>query len=465
MIGFLLLPVFTHYLSPNDYGVSALILVYTTLLNGIFSLGTGASIGIYYFEETEDAGRTKVIWTTAVLLLCNCLLLALVGFIFASKFSLWMFGSADFAYLIRLSLATLTVNTLTIPFLAFLQLEEKAKTYVLLTTFSSLLTLLLSALAVVYMGHGIAGLFEGSLIGAIVLLMGTLAIALRHSKFSLNLSLIRPLIKTGFPSIFGVGAFFFIDWSDRLLLNRFLGLGEVGVYSIGYSFGMVMSLAVAAFGNAWPPYFISFINKRDEASVLFGRVLKYYVIVFGTLTLVFFLMARPVILTMTTAEFHGAFTVVGLVALSYMLKGCYLIMLPPLVYEKRLYIQSGIEWAAAVINVGLNLLLIPLLRKEGAAIATLAAYFCLPVATYFIGSRYLSIQYEWKSIVKFALGFIAIVSLSYLPITDRPSLNFAISFLSLILFVLYVLYLALSSRERAAIIQLLATAKNRLRYS
>jgi O-antigen/teichoic acid export membrane protein len=465
MIGFLLLPVFTHYLSPAEYGVSALIIVYTTLFNGIFSLGTGASIGIYYFEEEDETARARVIWTTAAVLLVNCLLLTLIGFIFAPQFSRWMFGSTEFAYIIRLSLASLTVSTMTVPFLAFLQMEERAKTYVLLTTISSLLTLLLSAIAVVYLRHGIAGMFEGGLIGAVVLLAGTLSVALRHLTFGLDFSRIRPLIKTGFPSVFGVGAFFFIDWSDRLMLDRFLGLGEVGVYSIGYSFGMVMSLAVAAFGNAWPPYFISFIAKRDEASILFGRVMKYYVILFGTVTLFFFLVARPVILAMTAPEFHGAFTVVGLVALSYTLKGCYLITLPPLVYEKKLYLQSGIEWAAAAINVVLNLLLIPVLRKEGAAVATLAAYFCLPVMTYFIGNRYLSIQYEWKSIVKFTLGFVALAVWSYLPLTDKPSLNFAISFLSLILFVLYVLYVTLSSGERAAIIRLLATAKNRLRYS
>jgi O-antigen/teichoic acid export membrane protein len=465
MIAFLLLPVFTHYLTPADYGISALIIVFTTLLNGLFSLGAAASIGIYYFEAAEGPERAKVIWTTAALLLANCALLTLLGFVFSPQLSLWLFKSPDHSYLIRLALVTLSLSTLTIPFLAFLQLEERAKTYVLFTSVSSLLTLLLSVVTVVYLRHGIAGLFEASLMGIAVLLAGTVLIAFLRLKPGLDFSRVWPVIRTGFPSIFGVGAFFFIDWSDRLLIERFLGLDELGVYSIGYSFGMLMSLVVMAFGNAWPPYFISFINKREEAAVLFAGVLKYYVILLGTVTLALFLLARPVVITMTAPPFHGAFTIVGLVALSYMLKGCYLIMLPPLVYEKRLYLQSGIEWVAAGLNVGLNLLLIPVLRKEGAAIATLMAYFSLPLVTYFVGAMYMRVSYDWKNIAKFAVGFIVLAVWSYFPVTSSPSLSFAISLLSLILALLYVLYVPLSSRERAAIFKLLATAKNRLLHS
>lgn len=439
--------------------------VLTTLLGGFFTLGTGASVGLCYFETTDCDERAKVIWTTAALLLANCLLLTIVGFFFAPHLSRLMFGSRDADHLIRLSLASLAISTVTMPFMAFLQLEERAKTYVVLTTVSSVITILFSIVGVAYLRRGIVGMFEASLIGAIVLLLATVTTVSPRLKFGLNSNKIAPLVRIGFPSVFGLGAFFFIDWSDRILLDRFLGLNEVGIYSVGYSLGMVMFLAVGAFGSAWPPYFISFINKRDEAAVLFGGILKYYIIAYGTLALVFFLMAKPVVILMTAQPFHSTYKVVGLVALSYMLKGCYLIILPGLVYEKKLYIQSGIEWAAAAVNLGLNFLLIPILRKEGAAIATLIAYLCLPVFTYFLSARYLPVQYEWKGIAKFAAGFVVLAVMSYVPLADTLLSSFAMGLLSLILYALYVLYVTLSSRERAAVSTLLGTVKNRLLYS
>jgi O-antigen/teichoic acid export membrane protein len=391
-MGLLLLPVLTRYFQPKDYGIISLISVLSVLTSSVYALGTGNSLGLCYHEAEGAEERARVIWTTSALLLANSLVLTLAGCLLSRPLSAAMLGSADFAYPICLSLATLAVNTVTMPFLAHLQLEERAKTYVGLSLVSSTLTLLLTIYLVVYRGRGIEGMFEAGLGGALVLFVIVIAAVWPRLRPALNFKWVGPLVKIGFPSVFGIGAFFLIDWSDRVMIERFVGLDEVGRYSIGYSFGMVISLAVAAFGSAWPPYFISFLHKREEAAVLFGQIFKYYVIAFGSLTLLFFLMARPVVTVMTAPPYHSAFMVVGLVALAYMLKGCYLIMLPALVYEKKLYLQTVIEWAAAAINVGLNFILIPLFLKQGAAISTLIAYFCLPVLTYLVGRKYLPVQ-------------------------------------------------------------------------
>jgi O-antigen/teichoic acid export membrane protein len=143
-----------------------------------------------------------------------------------------------------------------------------------------------------------------------------LVISRRHFPFRLNLSLIVPLIRIGFPSTFGVLAFFIIDYMDRLFLQRYTGIATLGIYSLGYSFGMVLLMAISAFGTAWPPYFNSFIDKQDDACRIFGRILKYYLLGFGALTLLFFAAARPVVMIMTAPPFHEAYSVVGWIALS-----------------------------------------------------------------------------------------------------------------------------------------------------
>jgi O-antigen/teichoic acid export membrane protein len=79
-----------------------------------------------------------------------------------------------------------------------------------------------------------------------------------------------------------------IDYGDRQMIERMLGLDDLGVYSIGYSFGMVIIIATSAFGTAWPPFFLSYTKRTDEASRVFGRVLTYYFIVLGSLAILFF---------------------------------------------------------------------------------------------------------------------------------------------------------------------------------
>jgi O-antigen/teichoic acid export membrane protein len=220
-------------------------------------------------------------------------------------------------------------------------------------------------------------------------------------NFHVDPKLFLPLVRIGFPSIFGLFAFLVIDYADRQMIERMLSLTDLGVYSVGYSFGMVMIIATSAFGTAWPPFFMSYIKKPDEARQVFGRVLTYYVMGCGSLGVLFFFVAKPVLAIMTAPLFHDAWVVVGLVAAGYMLKGCYLILLPGIYFAKKLILQSMIEWIAAMLNLGLNLWLIPFYGILGAAIATFLSYLSLPVLAWLIARTYLKVDYEWS---RLALG-------------------------------------------------------------
>jgi O-antigen/teichoic acid export membrane protein len=187
------------------------------------------------------------------------------------------------------------------------------------------------------------------------------------------------------------------------MIERMLDLSALGLYTIGYSFGMVITMAVGAFSAAWPAFFMSYINKRDEAKVIFGKVLTYYVVAFGVLTVLFFGFAKPVVILLTAPAFREAWTVIGLVAASYVLKGCYLIMLPGLSFAEKLSKQSLIEWICAFINLGANFILIPIYGILGAALATFISYLGLPLFTWLLARNYLDVNYQWGRV---ALAFV-----------------------------------------------------------
>jgi O-antigen/teichoic acid export membrane protein len=418
---FMLVPVFTHYLRPEDYGIIAMLALLNMVVAGIFSLGTVNALGICYFGEERVEDRGRVIWTTAAIIAVSCSFWLILGCLAGPAISQFLLGAPTRAHLVLLSLITLALNTLSAPFTSYLRLEERALTFVKISLVGAALTLVLNIVAVVYMHRGVEGMLEGTLIAAAVSLVLSLLTVLRSIRPRGASDLIRPLLRIGFPSIFGLGAFFMIDWADRFFLQRIIGVAEVGVYSVGYTIGMVMALvAEGTFGSAWPPFFMSFMGRRDEAIALFGSILKYCVFGFGALTAMFFLFARPVVFLLTAPAFHEAYTVVGMIAAAYMLKACYLILLPALYFEKKLYIQSSVEWSAAVINAGLCLLLIPVFRMRGAAAATLVSYLALPTLTYFVARRYLPVRHEWDKIAGFAAVIIcsALVAaaLSRLPI-------------------------------------------------
>lgn len=393
-IGLLLLPLFTRVLTPNDYGIVALIALIGIAMSGLLTLGTGNSMGLLYFKQEDLSKRPTIIWTTVVLMALNGLLWHFLLWLIAPIVSELVFQTAEYANLIRLAFLGSVLVVITGPWLAFLRMEELAKKYVLITVGGGLLTTAISVLLVLYLRWGVFGLLLSGTLGSAIMLGVTWLVVGRKIGYKLDSNLFLPLVRIGFPSIFGLFAFLIIDYADRQMIERMLGLCELGIYSVGYSFGMVMMVAMTAFATAWSPFFMSYVNKQDEARKVFAHVLTYYVLGFGSLVVFFFLVARPITLLMTASDFHVAWVVVGLVAAAYALKGCYLILLPGIYFASKLKWQSIIEWVAAIMNIGLNILLIPIYGILGAAIATFISYLSLPILAWLISRSHLKVDYE-----------------------------------------------------------------------
>ena len=410
-IGIFLLPFYTRELQPADYGAMALISLVGVAMSGLLSLGTGNSMGLLYFKEDNPAKRPVILWTNFALLLANGLFWYVLIFLFAPQLSWLIFQSIEYTTFIQLAFVGTVLGNLSEIWLSYLRMEEKAKSYVLLTLSVALLTIALSVGLVLWLQLGLYGLILAMVLGQVVSLFAVLVFIARKLPFQLDLAKVWPLVRIGFPSIFGIFAFLLIDYADRQMIERLLDLSALGLYTIGYSFGMVITIAVGAFSSAWPPFFMSYINKREEAKVVFGKVLTYYVLAFGVLTVVFFGFAKAVVILLTAPAFREAWTVIGLVAASYVLKGCYLIMLPGLSFAEKLSKQSLIEWIAAIINLVANLWLIPIYGIRGAALATLISYLTLPLFTWLLARNYLEVDYQWGRVaLAFALSvFVALL--------------------------------------------------------
>lgn len=455
-ISLLLLPFFTSVLTPQDYGIVALISLIGVAMSGLLTLGTGNSMGLIYFKQEDLKKRPTIIWTTVVLMALNGLLLYSVLWLIAPIVSELMFQTAEYATLIRLTFLGSVLVAITDPWLAFLRMEELAKKYVVITLGGGLLTAAISVFLVLYMRFGVVGLLLAGTLGSAIMLVVTWLVVGRKIGYKLDSKLFLPLVRTGFPTIFGLFAFLLIDYADRQMIERILGLGDLGIYSVGYSFGMVMMVAMNAFATAWPPFFMSYINKKDEAKKVFSYVLTYYVLGFGGLVVLFFLVARPIALLMTAPNFHDAWVVVGLVAAAYALKGCYLILLPGIYFASKLKWQSIIEWVAAIINIGLNILLIPIYGILGAAIATFISYLALPVLAWLIARSHLKVDYEWArlGITSIFISFFSLLAYFLSKAFDEISLSVLGIFVTVVIsYVLSAYLFLLKNQERQMIKQ------------
>lgn len=398
--GFLLLPFLTEKLTPKDYGVFALVSLIMIAFTGIANLGTGNSVSILFFQENNLKKQENLIWTNSILLFfTNILLLSLV-IIFSENISQLVLKTDLYSKIIIISFLGLSLRVLSDPFMNYLRMTKQSFKYVLLNAFGTMIFVLLTIYHVIHLDQGLAGYVLAITLSHLISFIFVLLTVGFRISFDLTVAKILPLIKVGFPSIFGVFAFLVIDYSDRELIQLFLGLDSLGIYTVAYSFGMLVVLFTDAFSLAWSPFFNSYINKQSEAKFIFPSILNVYLALSFSILILIFYCSKSIFHLLTESSYHSGYSIIGLISFSYLMKGVYLIFLPGFYFNKKLHLISLIEWSAAIINVILNLIMIPKLGILGAAIATALSYLTLCIISYFKGKKYLELNYQWINISK-----------------------------------------------------------------
>lgn len=424
-ISLLLLPVFTSYLTPADYGVSSILGVITYFLTPLFALGIATALGLVYFEGSDRAHKDATVWTAVAVLTLSGLGLIGLGALFGASLGDFLFpaGTQGYNYplLVLIVLATAALGIMSQPLMVYLQLEEKVTTFVALTVSSTLITIGLSVVMVVGLRRGIQGMLEASLIAQTITLALALLLVVGRVRFRLSARLGGKLLRLGIPLVPAFVFVFVMLQVNKYMIQMDLGLPAVGIYTIGFNLGFFLTLFVGGFTNAWYPFFMSYQHRQDDAKPLFGRVFTYYVLGFGALSLMFYMAARPAVMILTQEAFHEAYVAVGPSATVQFLIGVHSILLVGMYFARQVQYQAVVQAIAAAASLVLNVILIALLGILGAAVALALGFLVMVVLQHIWNVRrhYLAIEYDWGRLGYFALVYVAYAVLFIWP-RDLP---------------------------------------------
>jgi O-antigen/teichoic acid export membrane protein len=456
LIGFLVLPLLTTYLNPADYGVISMLTAISFLAAPVFGLGLGNSMAVVYFANPASQRKEQTIWTGFVVLLLSSAAMLLAVNFFAGEISLLVFETASHGQLVGIvALSTVFNGIISQPFVFRLQFEEKAKRYVIITILTTMFSLGLTLWMVIVQGKGVWGFMIATLIGNIITFACYFLSVVSWTTVTVRWSIARELMQYGLPMIPSFLFLYVLQNSGRFFLERYEGVADVGIYSIGHTFGMVISLVVTAFTTSWFPYFNSFVNKQEIAPALFGKVTTYYTLGVGGLCVLSFILAKPAVAILTAPAFHTAFAVVGIISLGNFLVGLDSILMAGVYFEKKVYLMNYVQCGAALACVLCNFLLIPEWSVIGTGISFLVGYCFLIVFQIIINSMYvnLRVQYEWRRLGYFWMTAIAAAALSLVPRTITFPYEIALSFFLMLIF-LWALYYQLEPGEKQIIVAL-----------
>lgn len=403
LIGFFLLPLYTRYLTPSDYGVLETFGVTQGILSIIFVMGLSSALFMSYFNYQNEADRKTVVSTALIFLTATSLCLSLILIATASNFSLFFFHSTQYTYYFQIIFLTLFFDTGIVIPLSIFRAKEESKKYVMVSLVRFLMSVGLNIYFIVVLGRGVLGILESGLITAGSLYALLIPSIIKETKFRFSKPDLKAMLSFGLLLVPGNLGAWILTVSDRYFLLFLSTPHELGLYSLGYKFGLIIKgLIVGPFTLAWSPFFWS-VAKEENAKEVYSSVLTYFVLVGMFVALALSVLSKDVLAIMATPLFYGAYKVIPLIALSYVLYGCYYILNIGYHISKKTKYSPLIIGIASTVNLCLNYLLIPTYGMMGAATATVISYLVLPIGAFLVSRRYYPIKYEWGRVSKIFL--------------------------------------------------------------
>jgi len=426
VIAVALLPLYTRYLTPADYGAAEV--MFAAIVSASIVVRFGVIEAVLRFYYKDDERPDQVVATSFATLFWASTLAALLALPFAGPVSEALLGepAADLA---RISIGGLWVLTMFEFLLTLFRLEERARAYFLTTIASVLATIAVTIVLVVGFGEGARGLLLGSYATGAAFVLGLIVLHRRRLSLRVDRPLVRRLLRFGLPTMPAELSLYALNFVDRIIIARSVGLAEAGLYSLAVKFAQAVNVLVRGFQLAWPPLAYS-IRDDDEARRAYATVVTLFVTGCAFVVTGIWLLARWIVRTLAAPEFFDSYEAVGLISVAVTLYALYMVLVVILGRTGRTEFNFPATIAALVANVALNLLLVPPLGIVGAGIALVASYVVVLVLMYAFTQRLFPVPYQWGRLLRVLLTSAALVGLGelLLPTDGIPGLAARIAF-------------------------------------
>ena len=419
-VGFLMIPVYTRRLTPEDYGVIELIDLFLTVLGLMVANGVNSSIFKFYYQYEDAKDKHRVVSTALLTVTGIGLVLGAAGLTQAGRVSNLLFGSEDFSLYVSLSFLAFFFNLMGDMPLGYLRARQKSALYTAVSLSRLTFDVSLNIVLIVFLRMGLMGVMITQVASSFLFSTFLAAITFRETGLAFSRRMAGQMLRFGLPLIPSNIGMFIINNGDRFFLKHYGTLDDVGVYSLGYKFGYMISyVALQPFMLIWDAKMYE-IAKQDDAPKTYGRIFTYLALLMAFAGLGMSLFIRDIIRLMTAPSFWGAASIVPFIALAYVFQAFYYF------FQVGLYLKGKTEQVGSVIlgtglaTLGLYWLLIRPYAGMGAAVATALSFLILSAAMLAVSQRAYRVEYEWGRVTR-AVGIALALYFAHLPLGGLPA--------------------------------------------
>ena len=400
-LSFLLVLVYTHYLRPSDYGIIYMSEIVATFLMIFGNLSIDSAFQRLYFQHDHDQEELRSYLGTSIRFgLSAMAILVVMTFLVGGSVQSHLTVTMGVPFYPYIAMAIVTgAATQGVQYrLAVYQSERRPRSYAVLALFVFLLTAGCCIYGVVVLHRGALGMLEGKLIAATLALI-VAAWSMRNlltARF--EWSFVRESLSFSLPLLPHLVMASGLVVADRFILKHYRDLSEVGIYSLAYTFGMIMFLVTQSLSQAWLPMFFDLAGGHKENRQLLGRICSGLAIFLVSIACLGILLSPPFVHVVLDYRYHATASIVPLVIMGYLFHALFALFDISIMQAKRTGFVFLISLLAFSTNIVLNFVMIPRWGMHGAAWATTIAYGVEAMIAYIFAQHFFAIPYRLPEI-------------------------------------------------------------------
>ncbi|MEZ6132253.1 MAG: lipopolysaccharide biosynthesis protein [Planctomycetaceae bacterium] len=398
MASVVLLPFYTNVFSPADYGVTAILDLMSSLLATVVASGLVTAVTRHHFETEDSAQTDRVWWTGLSMVALVCALTCLPLWLIRHTLADWTLGAevTQGPWFYTLTILTLCFCVFGMVLDAYLRVLKWSGVFVVISLTRLLINIGLNVWLIVGVGMGVEGLLVGNLIATILqtVVLSTIFVKTR-GPFRLDRVIGRHMLRFAVPLVLTAVVTMLMHEADRFFLRIWSSMDVVGVYSLAHKLGFaVNTLCVLPFLSIWTVAIYD-IERLPNAPEVFRRIFGWFVSGLGILLLGAALTVHPVLPLLTRSDYGEAVDLVSVILLGlFVFSLSFMFEVPALLKKKtRVLVPAAILGLA--VNVGANVLLIPLMGAWGAGWAGVLTYAASSLTILLLCREVMKIDYSW----------------------------------------------------------------------
>lgn len=464
IVSFLLLPVYTRFLTPTDYGIKELVALTVDVTGILLSMSISAAVMRFYFDYDDVKNRNEVI-STAMIMIGTIGAAACAAISFGTDLlAKYILDNPELGYFFQIALISMIFQSMNGVSYNYLRANHQSLRFIIYHFITLILGIALNIYMICFLRWGVVSILLTTLITSLFIFVSLSVPLLRRTGVKLSLAKVKAMAKFGFPiAISQLGAFV-VHLSDRFFMKALWSVSDAGLYSLGYRFGTLPGTFVSVpFNMAWQPRRFELLKKPDSEK-LFGRIFTYYLLFLFFCGLGVAVLTKDVLKIMATSSFWSAYQVVPIIVLANIIFNMSPHINMGLLITKKTRYFAYINGSNALLVLLLNYVLISAYGAYGAAVATLVAFVYKISLTYYFSSKYYSIYFEFRRILKILATAATIYSASLLVETGSSVINFLIKSLMIGCYPILLYYLKFpTNKEKEEMMSIIRSKMTLLR--